>query len=651
MKDFGYTRTLRLNLSNTASLRQFLDKYPDSFDNVVFFSHHTHSVRNLDYHRQAADTAFTVIKELKKMGIGAGINILGTVGFFPENNDPALDSLPRYRALTGETNQGKLCPTNPSVLDYVKELYSIYASVEPDIIYIDDDVDELNCTCDQCLRLFNDRFKVLEKDNLTLEQLRGLLESNIRGVRDNTRKCWISHTASVRANLYELIERTVHAIDPRITLGLMTYTTCAGSFECELWANKLSANGRFEISWRPGGGVYTDESLFALCDKANRISSQIRYIPKYVTRIESEIENFPYQALNKSPDFTAFESFVYQAAGCTGTAYNIMSKEGIIDDEHEVFFKMAMESGDYGRLLSQCFGRSPARGVGFKWTGTTPTAPHKQSWSIFESVPLANDLHRIGLPFACEDGCISVYLLNRAVTEQLSDCELEECLRNGAYMDCEALEVCNRRGFGRLTGFTVKDRYDFDTMEIELDHPLNIPGRHRRNPRQAFNYAKQTFTIEASDIRAEYLAQQTDLEGNIRGMSAGIFENEAGGRIYVSGITPFEWCYSLPRSAHIKNLIRWISKNTVPAYISSFHRACIWVRGQAVFIANVSMSDIKDLEIMIRTEHKRLRAVTTKGSKINGDLILSSTEFGAYKKFVISELPVLGTALLIPQKS
>ncbi len=648
MNKFSYTKTLRLNAQNIGGLWEKLDKYPSSFDNIVFFSHHTHSVKNLDYHRATASKLAPVIERLRGMHIKAGFNILGTVGFFSENNDPLLADMPKYRTITAAVNEGKLCPTSTQTADYVRELYGIYASVRPDIIYIDDDIDELNCTCDGCLKRFAKKLGIKDTIDFNLDKLRNLFDNNDREVRQRAREAWIDHTVSVRAELCALIEQTVHSIYPDIMLGFMTFTSGIGSFGCELWAKRLSGIDRCEISWRPGGGVYTDDSLYKVCDKANRISLQTRYIPVSVTRIESEIENFPYQPLNKSPDFTAYESFIYQAAGCTGTAYNVMSKEEDIGEEHEIFFKMAEESGEYGRLISQAFKRSPLRGVGYKWNPMTPTVPQKASWSLFEAIPLANDIHRIGIPFACEDESTYVYFLNGDIACQLSDDELCECLSKCVFMDCEALRVCNERGLGHLCGFRTAERYDSDTMEIELDHPLNMPGEHRRNPRQAFHYTGYTYTIERTNERAEYLAKQTDIEGKYRGMSAGVFENELGGRIYVSGVTPFEWCYSLARVLHIKNVLRWLSRDSLPAYISSFHRAIIWSRSESAFVANASMADIETVEIMLKTKHKRLRAIITKGSKIIEDTIVNAKSAGTYMKFTIREIPILGTALLTP---
>ena len=64
-----YTKTLRVNIDNLEDLFEKLEKYPDSYDNVVIFSHHTHSVKNLEYHRKTAKELEPVIRKLKNMKI------------------------------------------------------------------------------------------------------------------------------------------------------------------------------------------------------------------------------------------------------------------------------------------------------------------------------------------------------------------------------------------------------------------------------------------------------------------------------------------------------------------------------------------------------------------------------------------------------
>ena len=131
-------------------------------------------------------------------------------------------------------------------------------------------------------------------------------------------------------------------------------------------------------------------------------------------------------------------------------------------------------------------------------------------------------------------------------------------------------------------------------------------------------------------------------------MGAGIFENSLGGRVCVEGITPFDWYYSLPRSVHLKNVIKWLSKDTVPAYVESFHRAAVWARGNAAFVANMSMENAENLRLCLKTEAETVSAVITCGSKIvKTEKIEAKESFDGFSVFEISAIPITGTALIL----
>ncbi|MDD6995480.1 MAG: hypothetical protein SPH68_05890 [Candidatus Borkfalkiaceae bacterium] len=467
-------------------------------------------------------------------------------------------------------------------------------------------------------------------------------------MRRHTREAWIKYNALRIGELYEIIEKTVHEVNPDIELGAMTHMSGSDGLNTDEWNEKLCSKTLREIRWRPGGGVYTDYSLPEVYDKANRISAQIRYLPESAV-IQSEIENFPYQSLKKSPSFTAFEAFIYQAAGCSGTAFNVLAKEEEAGEEHERFFKMAEEAREYGTLLTETFGQQPLCGAGFWWDKNTASFSTEKSWNCWKPVPSAVDIHQIGIPYACASEHMSVFFFDGDTAFRIPEAELMKCLSKGVLLSADALDILNKRGFGEYTGFMLTGTFTKDTFEVETEHRLNMPGEHRRNIRQAFDWSvKKTYTIEATSERAEYLARNFDLYQTERGMCSGIFTNRLGGRVCVEGMTPFDWCYSLPRSRHVKNVIRWLSKNTIPAFIDSFHRAAVWVRGNAAFIANMAMENAEDVRLCLKTKASAVSAVISCGSKIiRREKIGAKELFDGYSVFEIANIPIMGTALIM----
>lgn len=651
--EYNYTSALRLNTFNMGDLEEKLKKYEGSFDEIFFFSQCTHSVKGLDYHRREAEKILPMLQKVKSMGIKAGVNVLATIGFFPEAIDSTMKNAKAYCSMDGSEILGRLCPSDKGNIEYIKEQYRIYARLSPDIIYIDDDISSLACACDECINRFNKlNPKLFEENNICRETLNIALNSADTAARQQTREAWIKYNALRIGELYELIENTVHEIDPKIKLGAMSHMSGSDGLDSDGWAAKLCSKSSPEISWRPGGGVYTDYNINDVGDKANRISAQVRYLPDNVTKVESEIENFPYQSLRKSPSFTAFEAFIYQAAGCTGTAFNVLSNEEEIGKEHERFFETAKEAAEYGRLLTAAFGRKPLCGAGFWWDKNSASYPAEEKWNCAKPVPSAVDIHQIGIPYACDPEYMPVFFFDGNTAAQIPDTELKKCLSKGVMMSADALDIINKRGFGEYTGFKTTGVFTHDTLEQEIDHPLNMPGKHRRNPRQAFPWStKEAFTIEKTSEKAEYTAQHRDLFENIRGMSSGVFENSLGGRIFVEGISPFEWCYSLPRSFHTKEVIKWLSKDLLPAYVDSFHRISVWSRGNAAFAANMSTESAESIRLVLKTNADNISVTVTNGSKIiKKEKIAAEAGSCGYNTFVIPEIPVLGTALIIPKE-
>lgn len=359
-----YTSTLRLKLDNAEGLFERLEKYGKSFDRVAFLTSGTHSVRGLTYYRALAERLRPLICRLKEMNIEVGINEMITLGFFKEAPDAEMADM-RYSVslLDGELKEGRLCPTAPASLEYIREKYRIFASLKPNFIYIDDDMSNMTCACDSCIARFSELYPdVLDGKSADRQALTEALEAEEPKKREEARRSWLAYNSLRIEELYTVIENTVHAEEPSVSLEAMTYFAGTERLDADRWAVKLRGNTDTTVGWRPGGGVYTDKSVADVLKKAYRMSVQTRFLPSFVKRIEGEIENFPFQALHKSPSFTAFEAFIYQAACCTGTAFDVLANEVALGTEHDAFFEMAQNAFEYGERLTGAFGtRAVAR--------------------------------------------------------------------------------------------------------------------------------------------------------------------------------------------------------------------------------------------------------------------------------------------------
>lgn len=654
--DYTFTSVLRIweyllyDKNKQHELFRLLEAYPNAYDDVIVFTQNNHSVRTLETHRKTAACMEPILRKIETYGIRSGIDVLCTVGFFKDNPSPEMDGkYPPYITMSGEKACGRICAEVPESRAYIAEQYQIYARLQPGMIYIDDDISAMSCFCPACVKRFAKEYGFMPKEAATREKLVSLLESDDLTLRKQVRDAWIDFNAVRIAELFALIEKSVHEVNPGIPLGFMSHVAGTDGLENEIWARALRGGTANTLSWRPGGGVYTEFTPNEVLDKANRISAQIRYLPDYVTRVESEIENFPYHSLRKSPGFTAFESLVYLAAGCTGTAFNVCSTESFQPEEYGRFFQMAQDVRPASKTIVDFMKRAPAKGIAFPWGKRTAANPLQHPWALYSNsnMPLTNELAQIGLPTASNWENTCVFLLDASIAVQLTDQELLHILTAGVLMSTEALNICNQRGFGDYTGFITKEGFPEATHGRDTSHPFNMPGCHIRDVRQAFGYCGTIYTIEKTAEAAQYLTEAIDFAHQVRGMSSGIYENPYGGRIAVDGIQPFSWAYTLPRSIQIKNICRWLSRDTLGAYIASYHRLALWQRGDGIFLANFAMERAEKAAFALHEGPENLEAfIFEAGKLIEKQVLHPQKQDGVYRIYQLPTIPITGEVLV-----
>ena len=159
----------------------------------------------------------------------------------------------------------------------------------------------------------------------------------------------------------------------------------------------------------------------------------------------------------------------------------------------------------------------------------------------------------------------------------MSKDQITKALSSGVYTDAATLNALNQMGFQELTGIAVDGVLPIDCIEELSNQPLNAPfvGR-QRDCRQSFNHAAG-FPLRQIDSKAQALARLVDYGGREKAAtSMAVFENRLGGRICVAGYFPWTFLHSLSKSAQMKSIARWLSKDRLPAYVASYHKVNVW---------------------------------------------------------------------------
>jgi hypothetical protein len=629
-------------------LLSLFEKYKGVTDEVTFFTSESHSCLSLEIIQSRVAILTDRMAEVRKYGYRTGINHLTTLGFFKENAAQSLKAnLGQKAYLDGTVDVGGRCSNDPVMREYIRALYRMITQAKPDYIWLDDDIHSGVCFCEHCL----ERFAKIAGRYYSREELRRVFSEGSIESKLVIRKQWIEHSRRTLADLLMLVEKTVHGISPKMTLGLMTGDRFQEGYDFDRWAELLAGPGGAEVMWRPGEGFWSDERLGELLGKSHSIGRQVAFLPDNVLKIQSEIENFMYQRLKKAKKTTALEPAVYIAAGATGAAFNVLSPYNQPMDEYEPLVAELQKTRPFYDLLAKTVGRSKPQGVYAGWNKETLAGMNlsQGEWLCGDVRKMAGDqadeLFEIGLPAAYEKDHAQVTLLTGEAVRSFSSAEMEKMLGGGIYLDAGALKSLNEMGYGELTGFEVETFYEKDCIEQWTSHPFNgsFAGQ-LRDGRQSFGWCGWSIpaaALKPKNEKSQVLSRLINYaHEEIASCTSGVFENKLGGRICVAGYFPWIFMEYMWKTSQMKSIFRWLSKETLPAYIGSYHKINLWSRrmaggGQAMALLNSSLDSAENIELKIRTNAEEIMVYDM---NCKSTTIASAGNEGVYQNFILPEI-------------
>ncbi|MGV8139668.1 MAG: hypothetical protein AB2L20_31175 [Mangrovibacterium sp.] len=636
-------------------LFDFLGMYKGVTDELTFFTSGTHAPLPLEVFKERTAILKERIEEARKRGYKAGINILTTIGHHNENLDNSLKG--NYTLMTnidGAVCNGSFCPNDEHMREYIRNIYQLTTRANPDYIWIDDDVRfghmpiGNGCFCDNCLKIFEKETGI----KYTRESLKNAFNEGQTEEKLKFRKAWLQHNRNTISSLFELIEKTVHEINPTMPLGFMTGDRFFEGYNFDNWSKILSGPSHVPVYWRPGGGYYQDINTNELAGKSHDIGRQVSVLPDEMVSIQSEIENFPYQRLKKAANIVALEACSHIAAGCTGAAFNVLSFYDEPLDEYEPLIARLHKIRPFFDLMAKSLGRSAITGIHTFWNKNSFITGNlaNGNWLNSGNPVVGHDIYNIGLPACYSNEHSKVTIIGKDNIFVLSKKEIKKMLSGGVYMDAETLQQLNDMGFGDLTGFEVEKKENADRIEKFTNHPLNVnfEGRERDN-RQSF-WKSSAYTLKRTDEKAQILAKLIDYTGKeVSNCTMGIFENKLGGRICVTGYYPWNFIENLSKSSQIKAIFRWLSKDSLPGYIASFHKVNLWIREPqngktALAFTNSSFDSAVNLILKLKTNRQ---AITLYDMNCEETTIRSSGVDGPYQQFIIPKIGPWEVGLIV----
>ncbi|CAG5010687.1 hypothetical protein DYBT9275_04793 [Dyadobacter sp. CECT 9275] len=641
---FRLSPGISLNEKRFDEMIALFNKYKGVTDEITFFTSETHPPLPLDVFQNRMKILEKRMQTARRNGYRSGINVLSTIGHHEENLENSLHG--DYTNITdieGKVSRGSYCHNDERFRAYIREIYKSMALAKPDYIWIDDDIRlaghspvYLTCFCDHCLDIFEKE----QGKRYTRESLKAAVNQGDTQGKLGVRLAWLQHNRNSINRLFQLIEETVHAIKPGMPLGFMTGDRFFEGYDFANWAKTLAGKSNAPVLWRPGGGFYQDNIPGDMAGKSHDIGRQVSVLPADVVSIQSEVENYTYQRLKKSAHMTALEAASHIAAGCTGAAFNVMTFNDEPLSEYEPLIAKLHATRPFYDLMVQKMGRSAIDGVSVQWNKNSFASGNLADGNWFTSgVSLASyEMDEIGLPTAYDAEKASVVRLKKDNINALSNEEIEHILSKGVYLDGDALRQLNERGFGALTGFDVNGMQSWDRTEQLTTHALNGPFANRKRDNRQAIYRTETFTFKKTSDRAEVLSVLVDYAGKQTADCAmGIFENKLGGRICVSGYYPWNAVHTFSKSSQMKSVFRWLSKDTLPGYVASFHKTNLWIRAEqaektVLSVTNASFDPAREVVLMLRTKAKAIRVFDMTAREMK---VVAGITDGPYRKFVL----------------
>lgn len=551
----------------------FIQKNVRNIDEVALFMEYSHhGYWPLEEQREHARLVRSRLEAYRRAGVkSVGLNVLDTIGHLEE----AWDVLPvppmqTMVGATGQVSRSCLCVNTPEYRAYTAERYRLLAESGPDFIWVDDDVRAHShgvagpCYCPTCIRKFNQTTGRSE----TFESLTAAPSPELSAL-------WETFWDDCITEVCALIRESVHGVDDRIELGLMSGRLT----NTPPWFRALNAT-----KGRPGGGFYTDESPLFLTIKSIDCANQLDLYPDCIADRQYEFENFPYQELGKSKHITELEVLWALLNGCNGAAFNA------------IFFK------DNQPLMDVVEANKA------QWEQITKRTEHTVNPGIFcnDSLFIGSEFFRTGLPITGSGKAPCAVFLDAAQVSRLSDTALEAVLSGHAFVTGDGFDLIEQRGLAHLCGVTTNKIYTNGVCERYTNDPLN--GAYvgeTRNPFVTFYDPAPRIASLTAAPGVRVLSELYTVKNEPLGPCFTAYENDRGGRVAVCTFVFSSTPWYLSKRTQLFNVFDWLSGG-LPVKIVTDCRVLPLLRrkpdgGFVLMLANMSFDPVERLEVDLVT--------------------------------------------------
>lgn len=399
------------------------------------------------------------VKEyLNKKGVLLSINPWSTLGHADRAND-ATTVIPGIELMVGSdgtTSKHCACPLSQEWLSYITELYSIYAEVEPHVLWVEDDLRNFNHNPVEFGCFCNNHLKELEKRTGTYYDRESLVTQILHADSpSNVRESFLKMQGDITNKIFESISNSISKISKNIGIGLMSSGPFVHVLEGRNWSGLYQAKGSLPLFSRPPLGNYSENSLRGLYYSLHSIKATRQMFPNEVIEM-TEVENIPFTQYSKSNTLTFLQMVITFAMGCDGATLNLYDHRGsYMSEDPSIGIMLAKSKPFLNALKKVSSSKGHYRGIqrlfSEDYSMKKILSPGANYYDLMVTDEVsANMLEPLGIPTTYNKSTVKI--VTGQMIRCISDQTVMELLSESILLDSVAVGILIERGFGHLTG-------------------------------------------------------------------------------------------------------------------------------------------------------------------------------------------------------
>ena len=543
------------------------------------------------------------VQRLRSAGLLTSINMWTTIG----HADIGRDERQRFcwQFMVGDDgaeSHACPCPLDPTWKSYVAKLYGLFAQLEPEIIYFDDDFRYHNhrpvtwgCFCPLHLAEMARRTgKHFSREEL----VERILIAEPQPTEERTQ--WLQLCGDSILEATRLVAEAVKESSPKTHMGLMCSNPDVHAAEGRRWldmVDAMSVSGHQPVL-RPSIGSYSEDTYR---DVARNLGTmrKLQLLLGSKMRFTPELENYPFTRFSKSVRLTRLQIALSMLLASPDVTLDIHSFDETRFDYDTAIDGMLRNSvGYFSGVATWAAECGKERGLQILWDGRFPMH-RKVNGNRMIDLPAPECWEGVMdlLGFATTFHPDEVKLASRSYLEERSEEEIRKVLNGKVLMDGDAVTLLVKRGFGQEIG--VKSCEPVEGANYEEMTNGHFAGKFlNRDETSAEAYKYRLDPVAEAIVVSEMFGPARSF--SVPGMT--LFENASGGRV---GLIPQNGSrgdlYMLDfrgwkRQAVLKRMLEWINKGPLPLFVEDAPNVCPFRRdgekAVLVGIANLSVDPL-----------------------------------------------------------